>query len=203
MQADLVKSVKFVPSTRPQRSVKLRRVRIVPIKRRHREGVGEAQRSSSAISEPHASGGCNLADRRDASNRSAEQDGQRFVAADARGCLQKHHIRPAVYTRTRRATELGLWAGLVGLAIISRYTLLDVESRTQILCLWLIAATVEWPVKIALGLRSRSSSFLSVCVMIAIAVITTRGFIEGLCPHTWPNCNYHEPTKIIQAILAS
>jgi hypothetical protein len=133
---------------------------------------------------------------------SADQDVHRRMAAGDHRFLRKQRARPSVYIRRRRLAELGLWIGLVGLAIAGRYILLDVESRIQILCLWLVAATVEWPVKAALGFRSRIGSFLSVCAMIAIAVIATRGFIKGLCPHTWPNCSFHEPTKLLQAILA-
>lgn len=102
---------------------------------------------------------------------------------------------------SRRFTDLALAILLVLSAVWSRYTFQETESRFQIFLLWIFAFVVEWGLKPTYGTRPDWRVFLAICFLAAGAVIAVRSKVEGLCPHTWPDCSFHRPIPLLRAIL--
>lgn len=83
---------------------------------------------------------------------------------------------------------LALFLAIVSFAALSRYFLTETESRLQIFIFASLAAFVEWIVKPSLGMRPQLPLALLTGVCSAAAIVLVRWHLEGLCPHTWPQC---------------
>lgn len=83
---------------------------------------------------------------------------------------------------------LALFLAIVSFAALSRYFLTETESRLQIFIFASLAAFVEWIVKPSLGMRPQLPLALLTGVCSAAAILLVRWHLEGLCPHTWPQC---------------
>ncbi len=84
--------------------------------------------------------------------------------------------------------SFAFFSGIIGLAALTRFWLTETESRTQILVFCSLTACVEWGVKPLLGMRPRLVVALFTGVGAAGAILIVRWHLEGLCPHTWPQC---------------
>ncbi len=94
-----------------------------------------------------------------------------------------------------------LAAGLVALAILSRFMLLDTYSRWQIAAFWLLAALLEWGVKPRIGLKARWLTALATAIATTLAILAVRWHVEGLCPHTWPQCASYPFWRVVLHLI--
>lgn len=78
--------------------------------------------------------------------------------------------------------------GLTSLATLSRYMLTSTESRLQIGAFCLVVAFAEWYLKPRMHLKPHWLLAVLNCVCTTGAIVAVRWHIEGLCPHTWPQC---------------
>lgn len=84
--------------------------------------------------------------------------------------------------------SIAIFVAVVSFAALSRYLLTEIETRLQILVFLILAVCVEWIVKPLLGVRSQWLLAILTGLCSTIAIILVRWYLEGLCPHTWPQC---------------
>lgn len=92
------------------------------------------------------------------------------------------------FMKTWSLGTLALFLTIVSLAALTRYFLTETESRLQIFIFASLAAFVEWIVKPSLGMRPQLPIAFLTGVCSAAAIVLVRWHLEGLCPHTWPQC---------------
>lgn len=92
------------------------------------------------------------------------------------------------YMKFKAIWSFALSLAVVIFAALSRYILTETESRLQIMAFSSLAFCVEWIVKPSLGVTPRWSSALLTGLCSTAAIILVRWHLEGLCPHTWPQC---------------
>jgi predicted cobalt transporter CbtA len=77
---------------------------------------------------------------------------------------------------------------LSALAALSRYSFIHTESRVQITAFWILSGFAEWGLKPLLGIEPKLAIWLITGVCTTSTILLVRWSLEGLCPHTWPQC---------------
>ena len=90
--------------------------------------------------------------------------------------------------RRNLLVSLALVLALSGLAALSRYLLPTVLSRHQIAAFVIAAGAVELLIKPRFGVRPTWPAFVLTASCTTSTIIATRWSMQGLCPHTYPQC---------------
>jgi hypothetical protein len=88
----------------------------------------------------------------------------------------------------RAVVSFTFFFAITAAAALSRLTLTGTESRKHILAFWILAVTVEAVIKPRLRVRPSLWLALLTGACATGAIVFVRWHLEGLCPHTWPQC---------------
>lgn len=84
--------------------------------------------------------------------------------------------------------SIALLLTITCMAALSRFLLTETESRKQIIAFWVLSACAGGVLKLTLGLRRSWPLALLTGTTATAAILLVRWHLEGLCPHTWPQC---------------